>query len=116
MEFIIRFMVNLFDLGIFWYYFHCFKQMKKVPKGFFAAYLVTMAAIWAAVSGLENPYLNLITLLSILLLTTFFFVSKMWIRIVNIVIFVGTGILFEPIGLLLLQAVNYTSEEDGAYK
>ena len=92
MEFIIRFMVNLFDLGIFWYYFHCFKQMKKVPKGLFAAYLVTMAAIWAAVSGLENPYLNLITLLSILLLTTFFFVSKMWIRIVNIVIFVGTGI------------------------
>ena len=54
MEFIIRFMVNLFDLGIFWYYFHCFKQMKKVPKGLFAAYLVTMAAIWAAVSGLEN--------------------------------------------------------------
>ena len=116
MEFIIRFMVNLFDLGIFWYYFHCFKQMKKVLKGLFAAYLVTMAAIWAAVSGLENPYLNLITLLSILLLTTFFFVSKMWIRIVNIVIFVGTGILFEPIGLLLLQAANYTSEEDGAYK
>ena len=51
MEFIIRFMVNLFDLGLFWYYFHCFKQMKKVPKGFFAAYLVTMAAIWAAVYG-----------------------------------------------------------------
>lgn len=116
MEFIIRFMVNLFDLGIFWYYFHCFKQMKKVPKGLFVAYLVTMAAIWAEVSGLENPYLNLITLLSILLLTTFFFVSKMWIRIVNIVIFVGTGILFEPIGLLLLQAANYTSEEDGVYK
>lgn len=97
MEFIIRFMVNLFDLGIFWYYFHCFKQMKKVPKGLFVAYLVTMAAIWAATSGLENPYLNLITLLSILLLTTFFFVSKMWLRIVNIVIFVGTGILFELI-------------------
>ena len=116
MEFIIRFMVNLFDLGIFRYYFHCFKQMKKVSKGLFAAYLVTLAAIWAAVSGLENPYLNLITLLSLLLLTTFFFVSKMWIRIVNIVIFVGTGILFEPIGLLLLQAANYTSEEDGAYK
>lgn len=35
MGFIIRFMVNLFDLGIFWYYFHCFKQMKKVPKGTF---------------------------------------------------------------------------------
>lgn len=75
-----------------------------------------MAAGWAAASGLENPYLNLITLLSILLLTTFFFVSKMWLRIVNIVIFVGTGILFEPIGLLLLQAANYTSREDGVYK
>lgn len=116
MEFIIRFMINLFDLGIFWYYFHCFKQMKKVPKGFFAAYLVIMAAVWAAASGLENPYLNLITLLFILLLTTFFFVSKMWLRIVNIAIFVGTGILFEPIGLLLLQAANYTAREDGVYK
>lgn len=116
MEFIIRFMVNLFDLGIFWYYFHCFKQMKKVPKGLFAVYLVIMAAVWATASGLENPYLNLITLLSILLLTTFFFASEMWLRIVNIAIFVGTGILFEPIGLLLLQAANYTSREDGVYK
>ncbi len=116
MEFIIRFTVNLFDLGIFWYFFHCFKEMKRVPKGLFAAYLVAMATIWATVNGLENPYLNLLTLVSILLLTTLFFEAKMWSRITNIIIFVGTGILFEPIGLLLLQAMNYTSEADGIYK
>lgn len=116
MEFIIRFTVNLFDLGIFWYYFHCFKEMKRVPKGLFAAYLVVMAAIWATVNGLENPYLNLVTLVSILFLTTFFFEAEMWSRITNIIIFVGAGILFEPIGLLLLQAMNYTSEADGIYK
>lgn len=116
MEFIIRFTVNLFDLGIFWYYFHCFKEMKRVPKGLFAAFLVVMAAIWATVNGLDNPYLNLLTLVSILFLTTFFFEAKMWSRIANIIIFVGAGILFEPIGLLLLQAMNYTSEADGIYK
>lgn len=33
MEYIIRFGVNLFDLGIFWYYLHSFKKMKRVAHG-----------------------------------------------------------------------------------
>lgn len=66
MEFIIRFAVNLFDLGIFWYYLRSFKKMKRVPMAAFAVYLVIMAAIWATVNSLEKPYLNLLTLVLIL--------------------------------------------------
>lgn len=91
MEFIIRFAVNLFDLGIFWYYLRSFKKMKRVPMAAFAVYLVIMAAIWATVNSLEKPYLNLLTLVLILLLTTLFFQAKMWSRIANIVIFIGAA-------------------------
>lgn len=116
MEFIIRFAVNLFDLGIFWYYLRSFKKMKRVPMAAFAVYLVIMAAIWATVNSLEKPYLNLLTLVLILLLTTLFFQAKMWSRIANIVIFIGAGILFEPVGMLLLHAMHYTSGADDIYK
>lgn len=116
MEFIIRFAVNLFDLGIFWYYLRSLKKMKRVPMAAFAVYLVIMAAIWATVNSLEKPYLNLLTLVLILLLTTLFFQAKMWSRIANIVIFIGAGILFEPVGMLLLHAMHYTSGADDIYK
>lgn len=116
MEFIIRFAVNLFDLGIFWYYLRSFKKMKRVPMAAFAVYFVIMAAIWATINSLEKPYLNLLTLVLILLLTTLFFQAKMWSRIANIVIFIGAGILFEPVGMLLLHAMHYTSGADDIYK
>lgn len=116
MEFIIRFAVNLFDLGIFWYYFQSFKKMKNIPKALFAAYLAIMSATWATVNSLEKPYLNLFTLVLILSLTTLFFKAKMWSRIANIIIFIGAGILFEPVGMLLLHAMNYTSGAEEIYK
>lgn len=116
MEFIIRFAVNLFDLGIFWYYFQSFKEMKNVPKALFAAYLAIMSAAWTTVNSLEKPYLNLLTLVLILSLTTLFFKAKMWSRIANIIIFIGAGILFEPVGMLLLHAMNYTSGAEEIYK
>lgn len=49
MEFIIRFVIDLFDLGIFWYYFQSFKKMKHVPKIVFAIYIIVMAALWAKI-------------------------------------------------------------------
>ena len=73
MEFIIRFVIDLFDLSIFWYYFQSFKKMRRVPKVVFAIYLIVMAALWAAINGLEEPYLNLLTLTLILVLTSLFF-------------------------------------------
>lgn len=116
MEFIICFGVDLFALGIFWYYLNSFKRMKQVPKPLFAAYIIVMAAVWAVVNGLKKPFLNLLTLVSILSVATLFFESTVWARAANIIIFIGTGIVIEPIGLLLLHAMHYASESDGVYK
>lgn len=116
MEYVIRFCVNLYDLGIFWYYLHSFKKMKRVPTPLYVACTMAMAAIWAAVNGINNPFLNLITLVSMLFLTTLFFQSTMWSRLVNIIAFVGAGMIIEPVGYVLLNAMKYTSEADGIHK
>lgn len=116
MEYVIRFGVNLFDLGIFWYYLHSFKKMKKVPRIVFVMYIFIAAIIWSAVNFLNVPFLNLFTLISILTVTTLFFEAKLWSRISNIIIFVGVGIIIEPIGLILLKSMNYATETDGIHK
>lgn len=116
MEYIIRFSVNLFDLGIFWYYLHSFKKMKRIPIPLYVGYTMIMAAIWAGMNEINNPFLNLITLVSILFFTTLFFQSTMWSRVVNIIAFVGAGMVIEPVGLVLLNTMKYTSEADGIHK
>lgn len=77
MEYIIRFGVNLFDLGIFWYYLHSFKKMKRVPKIVFVIYIFTGAAVWSAINSLNIPFLNLFTLISLLTITTLFFDARL---------------------------------------
>lgn len=116
MEYIIRFCVNLFDLGIFWYYLNSFKNMKRFPKILFVVYLMAMAAIWSVINAWNNPFINLLTLVSILCITTLFFESAMWSRIVNIIVFVGAGMVIEPVGLVLLNAMKYSTEADGIHK
>lgn len=116
MEYVVRFGVNLFDLGIFWYYLHSFKKMKRVPGMVFVMYIFAAAAVWSAVNFLKNPSLNLFALISILTVTTLFFETKLWLRIADIIIFVGAGIVIEPIGLILLNSMNYATETDGIHK
>lgn len=99
MEHIIRFSVNLFDLGMFWYYLNSFKKMKPVPNILFVVYIMAMAAIWSDINALNHPFLNLLILVSVLLITSLFFESAMWSRLVNIVVFVGIGMIIEPVGL-----------------
>lgn len=115
MEHIIRFSVNLFDLGMFWYYLNSFKKMKSTPKVLFVVYIMAMAAIWSCINALNHPFMNLLTLVSVLLITSLFFDSAMWSRFVNIVVFVGVGMIIEPIGLILLHAMNYVTEADALY-
>lgn len=116
MEYIIRFCVNLFDLGIFWYYLNSLKNMKRFPKILFVVYLMAMAAIWSVINAWNNPFINLLTLVSVLCITTLFFESAMWSRIVNIIVFVGAGMVIEPVGLVLLNAMKYSTEADGIHK
>lgn len=116
MDFIICFLVDLFALGIFRYYLNSFMKMKQVPKSLFAVYMIGMAAVWSVVDGIKNPFFNLLALVSILSLTTLFFEASTWVRAANIIIFVGTGIVIEPVGLLMLHAMNYSAGTDSIYK
>ena len=116
MEYIIRLGVNLFDLAVFWYYLNSFKKMKRVSKMLFIIYFLAMAAIWSGINILNNPFLNLLTLVSILAVTTLFFESAMWSRLINIVVFVGTGMIIETVGLVLLHTMGYSSGADETHK
>lgn len=73
------------------------------------------AIIWTFVSNIKNPYLNLATLLIVLILLSFYYESGMWTRIINIVTFMGIGMLFEPVALLLLHAMNFHVGESYKY-
>lgn len=116
MEYIIRLGVNLFDLAVFWYYLNSFKKMKRVSKILFIIYFLAMAAIWSGINILNNPFLNLLTLVSILTVTTLFFESAMWSRLINIIVFVGTGMIIETVGLVLLHTMGYSSGADETHK
>ena len=65
--------------------------------------------------SIKNPYLNLATLLIVLILLSFYYISGMWTRIINIVTFMGIGMLFEPVALLLLHAMNFHMGESYKY-
>ncbi len=116
MEYIIRFSVNLFDLGIFLYYLNSLKKMKRVPKSLFTIYLVIMAVVWSIINALNNPFFNLMALIGILSMIAMFFESTIWSRAVNIVVFVGAGMIIEPVGLILLRALKYGAIPEEDYK
>ena len=115
MEYVIRFAISLFDLAVFMYYFHSNKKMKPVSKVWILAGFTIAAIIWTFVSSIKNPYLNLATLLIVLILLSFYYESGMWTRIINIVTFMGIGMLFEPVALLLLHAMNFHMGESYKY-
>lgn len=107
MEGVIRFSISLFDIAAFMYYFSSFKKMKKgsrLPATI--AYFVS-GALWASVTGVNSPMLNLGTLLFVLIVMSLFFQSGTWTRVVTIALFIGVGMLFEPVGVIMLHAMDY---------
>ena len=115
MEYVIRFTISLFDLAVFMCYFHSNKKMKQVSRFWIWAGFTAAAVLWTSVSNMDRPYLNLVTLLTVLILLSFYFESRTSTRVVNIVTFIGVGMLFEPVSLLLLYAMNYEPRENYKY-
>lgn len=107
-EYLIRFCISLFDLGVFWYYmrgtvqFLTFRKRKYVPEPACACALILLAAVWAQFDVEKSPYFNLMVLVVILTLATMFFEGTAGSRAASGAIFTGTGIALEPIGILLL--------------
>lgn len=108
MESIIRLGVNLFDLGIFYYFISSFKKKRNVPQILLSVYIMIMAVIWTCINEMQHPLFNFIMLLLALMTITLFFDMGMRSRVTTLIIYVGIGMVLEPVGLLLLRAFNFT--------
>lgn len=108
MESIIRLGVNLFDLGIFYYFISSFKKKRNVPQILLSVYIMIMAVIWTCINEMQHPLFNFIILLLALMTITLFFDMGMRSRVTTLIIYVGIGMVLEPVGLLLLRDFNFT--------
>lgn len=114
-EYLIRFCISLFDLGVFWHYMRTFRKRKSIPELVCASGLILLAAVWAQFDVEKNPYLNLLILVTVLTFVTLFFEGKAGARAASVAMFIGTGIVLEPVGMLLLYALHYTAGESSIY-
>lgn len=114
--FLTSFFVNLFDLGIFWYYLSTFQKHKKCHNAVCAFFIIVLAATWTWVNSADNPFANLAALVGVLLLISLLFQGNALQKIVEISIFIGVGILVEPVGLILLRSFQYHYSEIKVYQ
>lgn len=114
-EYLIRFCISLFDLGVFWHYMITFRKRKPVPEPACACALILLAAVWAQLDVEKNPYFNLLVLVIVLTLVTLFFEGRAGSRAASVAMFTGTGIVLEPVGMLLLYALHYTAGQSTIY-
>lgn len=117
--FLFSFVINLLDLAVFCYYLSAFqkqgiqKQTGFVRRAVGIILVVVLAAVWAWVNSRKHPAMNLLALLVALVLLSLLFPEKIFQKTVKISIFIGIGILAEPIGLLLLHGFRYKVPESG---
>jgi hypothetical protein len=115
MEYLIRFGISLFDLGVFWHYLITFRKRKYIPEPAGACALILLAAVWAQIDVERNHYFNLMVLVAVLMLVTLFFEGTAGSRVASVAMFIGIGIVMEPVGMLLLYALRYTAGESPIY-
>jgi len=77
--------------------------------------LILLAAVWAQLDVEKNPYFNLMVLVAVLTLVTLFFEGTVGSRAASVAMFTGTGIVLEPVGMLLLYALHYKIGESSLY-
>lgn len=115
-SFFTSFFVNLFDLGVFWYYLSTFQKQKKYYHIACICFMIVLAVAWAWVNCAGNPFANLAALVAALFLVSLLFQGNALQKIVEVSIFVGVGILVEPVGFVLLRSLKYHFSEIKAYQ
>lgn len=115
MEYPVQFCISLFDLGVFWHYLRTFRKRKNIREPACAGLLLLLAAVWAWTDVGGKPYLNLLVLVAVLSLVTLFFEGNVGAKAVSVITFVGTGIIAEPVGMLLLYGTGYVPGRDSIY-
>ena len=93
----------------------CVRKRRYVPELACACALILLAAAWAKVDVGGSPYLNLLILVLVLSLVTLFFEGNIGSKAASVIVFMGTGIVIEPVGVLMLYALHYISGESPIY-
>lgn len=106
MGLIIQFVVNLYDLTIFWYYLNTFQKKKNIPKIKIVLLIVILALIWTGVNSIEYPLANLLILIVNLSIISMLFEKGKWSKAIYIVLFIGVGIMAELLGMIMLGSVD----------
>lgn len=106
MGLIIQFVVNLYDLTIFWYYLNTFQKKKNIPKIKIVLLIVILALIWTGVNSIEYPLANLLILVVNLSIISMLFEKGKWSKAIYIVLFIGVGIMAELLGMIMLGSVD----------
>lgn len=115
MELIIQFIINMCDLAIFWYYLNTFRKRKNVSKKLISLLIVVLAMIWAEVNTLGYPPANLLTLIVNLIILSLVFEGSNWSKIINVIFFIATGIVVEPLGVIMLGTMDFDMNSDKMY-
>lgn len=107
MESVVKFILNLFDLCIFWYYLSTFLKKRRIPVPVMASVVISLSLVWTFVNAIEQPLMNLLMLFASLIILMALFRGKLRVQVVMIIIFLAIGMLLEPLGVILLNFMNY---------
>lgn len=101
MAVLVDFILNFFNLAVFWYYLRTFLKAKPFRKYTWVFLLAGLAGVWAGINYLEHQKLNLLVLVLALTVTAMFFQGRMVTKAMMILLFIAIGILMEPVGLFV---------------
>ncbi|NCB92507.1 MAG: ATP-binding protein [Clostridia bacterium] len=116
MKIVLKLVLNLFDLGIYWYYLNTILKKHKVSKGTMVVCVLSLAVGWTVVNQFENRIWNLSSLLSVLVIITILFQGTLKKKLVLLTLFVGLGIILEPMILVFLRVMKYDGTPNELYK
>lgn len=110
------FIIDIFDLFIYKKYLDVFIANRRTSNKKSIFILITSAFIWSILNQLNNPVVNLMTIISILFILSLQYKSTTTVRLVLLSMYMGIGFITEPLGLLILKLLSYNSAEDYSYK
>lgn len=90
-----------------WFYLKTFHARKNFPNVFCAILIIVLAIAWTGINYFHSPFLNLAALAATFFMLSFLFCSSMMARLFGMIIYIGVGILVEPIGFFFLQMFSY---------
>lgn len=111
----VDFILNFFNLAVFWYYLRTFLKAKPFRKFTWVILLAGLAGAWAGINYLEYQKLNLLMLVLALAVMAMFFRGRVITKVMMILLFIAIGILMEPVGLFVYRQFGVSGEVRESY-